>query len=75
NSQNPISKVVMLPVAIQAEATVELRGNSFPASLVVAAVEGDSEQDDFDRLVSRLELTYELLNFGPGCVNGLRLLI
>lgn len=75
NSQNPNSKVVMLPVAIQAEATVELRGNSFPASLVVAAEEGDREQEDLDRWVSRLEHTYELHNIGPGTVNGLRLLI
>lgn len=75
NSQNPNSKVVMLPVAIQAEATVELRGNSFPASLVVAAEEGDREQEDLDSWVSRLEHTYELHNIGPGTVNGLRLLI
>lgn len=49
--------------------------NSFPASLVVAAEEGDREQEDLDRWVSRLEHTYELHNIGPGTVNGLRLLI
>ncbi|XP_052052304.1 integrin alpha-IIb isoform X2 [Apodemus sylvaticus] len=75
NSQNPNSKALLLPVAIQAEATVELRGNSFPASLVVAAEEGDGEQDDLDSWVSRLEHTYELHNNGPGTVNGLRLVI
>lgn len=34
--------------------------NSFPASLVVAAEEGDREQEDLDRWVSRLEHTYEV---------------
>lgn len=75
NSQNPNSKALLLPVAVQAEATVELRGNSFPASLVVAAEEGDREQDDLDSWVSRVEHTYELHNNGPGTVNGLRLVI
>ncbi|GAB1296905.1 Integrin alpha-IIb [Apodemus speciosus] len=65
NSQNPNSKAVLLPVAIQAEATVELRG----------AEEGDREQDDLDSWVSRVEHTYELHNNGPGTVNGLRLVI
>lgn len=75
NSQNPNSKALLLPVAVRAEATVELRGNSFPASLVVAAEEGDREQDGLDSWVSRVEHTYELHNNGPGTVNGLRLII
>ncbi|CAO2645565.1 Integrin alpha-IIb [Lemmus lemmus] len=75
NSQNPNSNVLLLPVAVQAEATVELRGNSFPASLVVAPEEGDREQDGLDSWVPRVEHTYELHNNGPGAVNGLRLVI
>lgn len=75
NSQNPNSEAVLLPVAVRAEATVELRGNSFPASLVVAAEEVDKEQDDLDNWVSRVEHTYELHNNGPGTVNGLSLII
>ncbi|XP_038183611.1 integrin alpha-IIb [Arvicola amphibius] len=75
NSQNPNSNVLLLPVAVQAEATVELRGNSFPASLVVAPEESDREQDGLDSWVPRVEHTYELHNNGPGAVNGLRLVI
>uniref|UniRef100_A0A8C2MYI9 Integrin alpha-IIb n=1 Tax=Cricetulus griseus TaxID=10029 RepID=A0A8C2MYI9_CRIGR len=75
NSQNPNSKVLLLPVAVQAEATVELRGNSFPLSLVVAAEEGDREQDDSDSWVPRVEHTYEVHNNGPGAVNDLLLVI
>lgn len=75
NSQNPNSDVLHLPVAVQAEAAVELRGNSFPASLVVAPEEGDREQDGLDSWVPRVEHTYELHNNGPGAVNGLRLVI
>lgn len=78
NSQNPNSNVLLLPVAVQAEATVELRGNSFPASLVVAPEEGDreeEEEDDLDNWVPRVEHTYELHNNGPGAVRGLRLVI
>lgn len=75
NSQNPNSNVLLVPVAVQAEATVELRGNSFPASLVVAPEEGDREQDGLDSWVPRVEHTYELHNNGPGAVNGLRLAI
>ncbi|CAH6776229.1 Itga2b [Phodopus roborovskii] len=75
NSQNPNSKLLLLPVAVRAEATVELRGNSFPASLVVAAEEGDPEQDGMDSWIPRVEHTYELHNNGPGAVNGLRLII
>ncbi|KAL1778648.1 integrin alpha-IIb [Sigmodon hispidus] len=74
NSQNPNSEALLLSVAIQAEATVELRGNSFPASLVVSA-EDDKEQNSPDSWVSRVEHTYELHNMGPGTVNGLRLVI
>lgn len=75
NSQNPNSNVILLPVAVQAEATVELRGNSFPASLVVAPEEGDREQDGLDSWIPRVEHTYELHNNGPGAVNDLRLVI
>ncbi|EDM06216.1 rCG33119 [Rattus norvegicus] len=75
NSQNPNSEAVLLPVAVRAEAAVELRGNSFPASLVVAAEEVDKEQDGLDSWVSRVEHTYELHNNGPGTVNGLSLII
>lgn len=34
--------------------------NSFPASLVVAAEEGDREQNGLDSWVSRVEHTYEV---------------
>uniref|UniRef100_A0A8C8SXX9 Integrin alpha-IIb n=1 Tax=Peromyscus maniculatus bairdii TaxID=230844 RepID=A0A8C8SXX9_PERMB len=75
NSQNPNSQALLLPVAVQAEATVELRGNSIPASLVVAAEEDDREQSGLDSWIPRVEHTYELHNNGPGAVNGLRLVI
>ncbi|XP_052613996.1 integrin alpha-IIb [Peromyscus californicus insignis] len=75
NSQNPNSQALLLPVAVQAEATVELRGNSIPASLVVAAEEGEREQDGLDSWIPRVEHTYELHNNGPGAVSDLRLAI
>ncbi|XP_007953458.1 integrin alpha-IIb [Orycteropus afer afer] len=72
NSQNPNSQVVLLHVPVQAEAQVELRGNSFPASLVVAA-EGDREEKSSDSWGPKVEHTYELHNKGPGAVSGLHL--
>ncbi|XP_071460109.1 integrin alpha-IIb [Marmota flaviventris] len=75
NSQNPNSKVVLLDVPVRAEARVELRGNSFPASLVVAAEESDREQNSLDSWIPKVEHTYELHNKGPGTANGLHLSI
>uniref|UniRef100_P08514-3 Isoform 3 of Integrin alpha-IIb n=2 Tax=Homo sapiens TaxID=9606 RepID=P08514-3 len=75
NSQNPNSKIVLLDVPVRAEAQVELRGNSFPASLVVAAEEGEREQNSLDSWGPKVEHTYELHNNGPGTVNGLHLSI
>uniref|UniRef100_A0A8D2AP18 Integrin subunit alpha 2b n=1 Tax=Sciurus vulgaris TaxID=55149 RepID=A0A8D2AP18_SCIVU len=75
NSQNPNSEIVLLDVPVWAEARVELRGNSFPASLVVAAEESDREQNSLESWVSKVEHTYELHNNGPGTANGLRLSI
>ncbi|XP_032135292.1 integrin alpha-IIb isoform X2 [Sapajus apella] len=75
NSQNPNSKMVLLEVLVRAEAQVELRGNSFPASLVVAAEEGDREQNSLVSWGPKVEHTYELHNNGPGTVNGLHLRI
>ncbi|XP_048222306.1 integrin alpha-IIb isoform X2 [Perognathus longimembris pacificus] len=75
NSQNPNSEAVPLDVPVRADARVELRGNSFPASLVVAAEEGDKEQNGLDTSVLRVEHTYELHNDGPGTVSGLSLSI
>ncbi|XP_028340617.1 integrin alpha-IIb isoform X1 [Physeter macrocephalus] len=72
NSQNPNSEMVMLDVPVRAEAHVELRGSSFPASLVVAAEEGKRENSS-DSWGPKVEHTYELHNNGPGAVNGLRL--
>ncbi|XP_007455178.1 PREDICTED: integrin alpha-IIb [Lipotes vexillifer] len=72
NSQNPNSEMVMLDVPVRAEAHVELRGNSFPASLVVAAEESKRENSS-DSWGPKVEHTYELHNNGPGAVNGLRL--
>uniref|UniRef100_A0A8C2W2Z3 Integrin subunit alpha 2b n=1 Tax=Chinchilla lanigera TaxID=34839 RepID=A0A8C2W2Z3_CHILA len=72
NSQNPNSQAVLLQVPVRAEARVELRGNSFPASLVVSA-EGDKGQGGLDSSGPRVEHTYELHNRGPGAVHGLRL--
>ncbi|KAL0597664.1 Integrin alpha-IIb [Plecturocebus cupreus] len=74
NSQNPNSKMVLLEVPVRAEAQVELRGNSFPASLLVAA-EGDREQNSLVSWGPKVEHTYELHNNGPGTVNGLHLRI
>ncbi|XP_069338812.1 integrin alpha-IIb [Eulemur rufifrons] len=75
NSQNPNSETVPLNVPVRAEAQVELRGNSFPASLLVAAEEGDREPNSSDSLGPKVEHTYELHNNGPGTVSGLRLSI
>ncbi|XP_015995238.2 integrin alpha-IIb isoform X2 [Rousettus aegyptiacus] len=72
NSQNPNSEAVLLNVPVRAEAHVELRGNSFPAFLVVAAEEGDRE-NNLDDQGPKMEHTYELHNNGPGTVSGLRL--
>ncbi|XP_043760775.1 integrin alpha-IIb isoform X3 [Cervus elaphus] len=72
NSQNPNSEMVELDVPVRAAAHVELRGNSFPASLVVAAEEG-SGQNSSDGWGPKVEHTYELHNNGPGAVSGLRL--
>ncbi|XP_039702645.1 integrin alpha-IIb isoform X2 [Pteropus medius] len=72
NSQNPNSETVLLNVPVRAEAHVELRGNSFPAFLVVAAEEGDRE-NNLDDWGPKMEHTYELHNNGPGTVSGLRL--
>ncbi|XP_049717148.1 integrin alpha-IIb [Elephas maximus indicus] len=73
NSQNPNSEMVLLNVPVWAEAHVELRGNSFPASLVVPAEEGDRKTESSDSWGPRVEHTYELHNKGPGAVSGLRL--
>ncbi|KAG8505009.1 Integrin alpha-IIb [Galemys pyrenaicus] len=71
NSQNPNSEAVLLEVPVRAEAHMELRGNSFPASLVVAA-EGNRENSS-DSWGPKVEHTYELHNNGPGTVSGLHL--
>ncbi|XP_029783721.1 integrin alpha-IIb [Suricata suricatta] len=72
NSQNPNSEAVLLDVPVRADAHVVLRGNSFPASLVVVAKEGDRE-NSLDIWDQRVEHTYELHNTGPGTVSGLNL--
>uniref|UniRef100_A0A452ELH7 Integrin alpha-IIb n=1 Tax=Capra hircus TaxID=9925 RepID=A0A452ELH7_CAPHI len=72
NSQNPNSEMVELDVPVRAVAHVELRGNSFPASLVVAGEEGNG-QNSSDSWSPKVEHTYELHNNGPGAVSGLRL--
>ncbi|XP_074175801.1 integrin alpha-IIb isoform X5 [Rhinolophus sinicus] len=71
NSQNPNSEAVLLDVPVRAEAHVELRGNSLPAFLVVAA-EGDRENSS-DFRGPKVVHKYELHNNGPGTVSGLRL--
>ncbi|KAM9597119.1 integrin alpha-IIb [Trichechus inunguis] len=70
NSQNPNSEMVLLNVPVRADAHVELRGNSVPASLVVASDEGNREEKSWG---PKVEHTYELHNKGPGAVSGLRL--
>ncbi|XP_004621085.2 integrin alpha-IIb [Sorex araneus] len=72
NSQNPKSAVELLEVPVRAGARLELRGNSFPASLVVAAEEG-SRDNSSDSWGPKVEHTYELYNNGPGSVSGLQL--
>ncbi|XP_012582005.1 PREDICTED: integrin alpha-IIb [Condylura cristata] len=73
NSQNPNSDTLLLDVPVRAKAHVELRGNSFPASLVVAA-EGNKENGS-DSWGPKVEHTYELHNNGPGTASGLRLIL
>ncbi|XP_041580181.1 integrin alpha-IIb isoform X2 [Vulpes lagopus] len=72
NSQNPNSEAVLLDVPVRAEAHVELRGNSFPASLVVVAEE-DNRENSSESWGPKVEHTYELHNNGPGTVSGLHL--
>lgn len=72
NSQNPNSKKLLLAVPVRAGAQVELRGNSFPASLVVAA-EGGNGENSTENWGPKVEHTYELYNKGPGSVSGLHL--
>ncbi|XP_022375701.1 integrin alpha-IIb isoform X1 [Enhydra lutris kenyoni] len=72
NSQNPNSEAVLLDVPVRAEAHVELRGNSFPASLVVIAEE-DNRENSSNIWGPKVEHTYELHNNGPGTASGLRL--
>ncbi|XP_046533560.1 integrin alpha-IIb isoform X2 [Equus quagga] len=72
NSKNPNSETLRLHVPVRAEARVELRGNSLPASLVVAAEE-DDRKNSSDSWGPKVEHTYELHNNGPGAVRGLRL--
>ncbi|ELV11226.1 Integrin alpha-IIb [Tupaia chinensis] len=74
NSQNPNSETVLLAVPVRADAQVELRGNSFPAFLVVASEDGHRERNSSDR-GPKVEHTYELHNNGPGTVSGLHLSI
>ncbi|KAF4012681.1 hypothetical protein G4228_003986 [Cervus hanglu yarkandensis] len=64
NSQNPNSEMVELDVPVRAAAHVELRGNSFPASLVVAAEEG-SGQNSSDGWGPKVEHTYESCDSAP----------
>ncbi|XP_032704942.1 LOW QUALITY PROTEIN: integrin alpha-IIb [Lontra canadensis] len=72
NSQNPNSEAVLLDVPVRAEAHVELRGNSFPASLVVIAEE-DNRENSSNIWGPKVEHTYELHNNGPSTASGLRL--
>ncbi|KAF6094362.1 integrin subunit alpha 2b [Phyllostomus discolor] len=72
NSQNPNSETVRLDVPVRADAHVELRGSSFPASLVMAAEEGNRANSS-DSWGPKVEHTYELYNNGPGTVHGLYL--
>uniref|UniRef100_A0A452QNH1 Integrin subunit alpha 2b n=1 Tax=Ursus americanus TaxID=9643 RepID=A0A452QNH1_URSAM len=72
NSQNPNSEAVLLDVPVRAEAHVELRGNSFPASLVVVAEE-DNRENSSDIWGPKVEHTYELHNNGPSTISGIHL--
>ncbi|XP_045345128.1 integrin alpha-IIb [Leopardus geoffroyi] len=72
NSQNPNSEAVLLEVPVRAKAHMELRGNSFPASLLMVAEEGNGENNS-DSWGPKVEHTYELHNNGPSTVSGLHL--
>ncbi|VFV18885.1 platelet glycoprotein iib, partial [Lynx pardinus] len=72
NSQNPNSEAVLLDVPVRAKAHMELRGNSFPASLLMVAEEGNGENNS-DSWGPKVEHTYELHNNGPSTVSGLHL--
>ncbi|KAM6163562.1 integrin alpha-IIb [Rhynchocyon petersi] len=73
NSQNPNSEMVLLTVPIMADAHVELRGNSIPASLVMVAEDSDKEEESSDNWGPKVQHSYELHNQGPSAVSGLRL--
>ncbi|XP_047702004.1 integrin alpha-IIb isoform X1 [Prionailurus viverrinus] len=72
NSQNPNSEAVLLDVPVRAKAHMELRGNSFPASLLMVAEESNGENSS-DSWGPKVEHTYELHNNGPSTVSGLHL--
>ncbi|XP_047702005.1 integrin alpha-IIb isoform X2 [Prionailurus viverrinus] len=59
NSQNPNSEAVLLDVPVRAKAHMELRGNSFPASLLMVAEESNGENSS-DSWGPKVEHTYEL---------------
>ncbi|NXA43018.1 ITA2B protein, partial [Eudromia elegans] len=74
NSHNPNSAVRVVRVPVEAQATVELRGMSLPASAVLPtawpAPEGSRRPEEHGL---RVEHVYELHNQGPGTVSGVTL--
>uniref|UniRef100_F6RI44 Integrin subunit alpha 2b n=1 Tax=Monodelphis domestica TaxID=13616 RepID=F6RI44_MONDO len=85
NSQNSNSEALRLEVPIRAKAHVELFGNSFPASLVLAPLHEGTLAGEYSRNVedvnfkiedaAKVEHAFELHNQGPGTVTGLQLWI
>ncbi|NWI10745.1 ITA2B protein, partial [Crypturellus soui] len=74
NSHNPNSAVRVVKVPVEAQAAMELRGMSLPATAVLPmawqALEGSRQLEDHGL---RVEHVYQLHNKGPGTVSGVTL--
>ncbi|XP_062451907.1 integrin alpha-IIb [Rhea pennata] len=74
NSHSPSSAVEVVRVPVEAQAAMELRGTSLPATAVLPpvwqAVEGSRRLEDHG---IKVEHVYQLHNKGPGTVNGVTL--
>ncbi|NXN91377.1 ITA2B protein, partial [Rhinopomastus cyanomelas] len=74
NSPSPSNASVMVTVPVEAQAVMELRGNSLPAAILLPTiwhrVEGSRRLEDHGISVEHI---YELHNKGPSTVSGVTL--
>ncbi|NXF54757.1 ITA2B protein, partial [Oceanites oceanicus] len=76
NSPSPANASVTVTVPVEAQAVMELRGNSLPATTVLPVswhrVEGSRRPEDHG---IKVEHVYQLHNQGPSTVSGVTLLL